>query len=149
MNSSQLGILGFLTMGLGVAGWVKSPFGCGESFYWSSRKRFGSSWLCDLNYIPLPSQMLWAQSGDCRRLLWPDPLGPDRDRPTTGFLRICSAGVCQVSRVWLPGCRPLLMFLEALSQRARWLGWDGSVPYQPGWHGCALCPVRCVCGCCS
>lgn len=32
MNSSQLGTLGFLTMGLGVAGWVKSPFGCGESF---------------------------------------------------------------------------------------------------------------------
>lgn len=32
MDSSQLGTLGFLTMGLGVAGWANSPFGCGECF---------------------------------------------------------------------------------------------------------------------
>lgn len=95
--------------------------------------------------------MLWAQSGNCRRLLWPDPLW---GLAGTGPLLVL---LSQDLFGWgLPGEQsvaawvlPLLMFLEALSQRARWLGWDGSVPYQPGWHGCALGPAGCVCGCCS
>lgn len=60
------------------------------------------------------------------------------------FLRISSAGVCRVSRERL-SCRcPLLMFLAALSQRDRWLEWDGEFLIVQAGMG-VLCDLPDVC----
>lgn len=121
MDSSQLGTLGFHTVGLGVAGWANSPFGCGECFTGVAEKDLEAPGFVIYPCVPLSSQMLWAQSGNCRRLLWPDPLW---GLAGTGPLLVM---LSQDLFGWgLPGEQsvaarllPLLMFLEALSQRAR------------------------------
>lgn len=112
--------------GTGGAGWASGPFGSGILPEWQ-KKRFGSSWHCDLNRVPCRPRCcghrVVTAAGSCGLILRRGLAGTG---PLLGMLSQDLFG-------WgLPGeqivaalLRPLLMFPEALSQRARWLEWDG------------------------
>lgn len=110
------------------------------------KKRRGSSWLCDLNgVLPPPSQTEWAGGGNCSRLcglIHCGGLAGTGPLLVTLSQDLLGRGLPgeQSVAVLLP---PLLMLLEARSQRARWLEWDGDSPLlaRLAWVCSVTCPV--------